>query len=111
MAADDDDLARLMKEIEDFDRASGHAPAGQPAAAQSAPSGEVAKRSDQVAERGSGSRGKWAAIAAVGAGVAGFLVGSVLWFLPYVNGPSMALGSALGAAIVAFLSGPPRWLR
>lgn len=99
-----------MKEIEDFDRASG-APAPPPAATP-AGSSDVAKRpSSEVAESGSGSRGRWAAIAAVGAAVVGFMLGSVLWFLPSVNGPSMALGSALGAALVAFLSGPPKWMR
>lgn len=109
MAADDDDLARLMKEIEEFDRSTGASPAAP--TPQPTGSAEVAKRSSDVAERSSGSRGKWAVIAAVGAAVAGFFVGSVLWFLPYVNGPSMALGSALGAALVALISGPPKWLR
>lgn len=110
MAADDDDLARLMKEIEEFDKSSGAAPAAP--TPQPTGSAEVAKKqSSEVAERGSGSRAKWAAIAAVGAGVVGFLVGSVLFILPGVDGWSTGLGAALGGAVVAFVSGPPKWLR
>ncbi len=95
---DDEELAKLLREIDQMD---GKSPAPAPAAQ---PSREVAPAQES-------GKGKWVAVAAVSGGVAGFLVGSVLWFVPYVNGPSTALGAALGGAVAALLGKPPRWLR
>lgn len=99
-----------MREIEDFDRASGAAPA-QPPAKKDAP---VAKRSSEVAETGEAgamSRVRWALIAAIGAGVVGFFVGMVLGILPGVDPWGTGIGAALGGALIGLLGGPPKWLR
>ena len=103
MSSDDEELAKLMREIDAMNQ-SGPAqpPAPVPAAA---PSAEVART-----DEGRSPRAKWAGIAAIGGGVGGFLVGSVLWFLPYMSGPSTALGAALGAGAAAYLGGPPKWM-
>lgn len=102
---EDDELAKLMREIEQFDSAGAGPPAQQGASTpQSKPSQEVAIRD------GSG-KGKWVAVAAATSGVGGLIVGSVLWFIPFVNGPSTALGAALGGAIAALVGQPPKWLK
>lgn len=106
MSSDDEELAKLMREI---DAVTGPSPSAGAAPAQPpvpATSKEVAKSDD-----GSGSRGKWALIAAAGGGVVGFIVGSILWFLPGFSGVPTALGAALGAAIIALISGPPNWMK
>jgi hypothetical protein len=93
---DDEELAKLMREIDAMD---GKAPV--PAGSQS---------SQEVATRESGGKGRWVVVAAVGGGVIGFVLGSVLWFIPGVSGISTGIGAALGGALVALFGRPPRWL-
>ncbi len=102
---DDDELAKLMREIEQFDSAPASPPANQSA------SHPQAETSQEVATRDGSGKGKWVAVAAATSGVGGLVVGSVLWFIPFVNGPSTALGAALGGAIAALVGQPPKWLK
>lgn len=104
---DDEELAKLMREIDQFDASSGGGGV-QPQAA-GAPSGG-AEPSKEVATQ-SGSKSKWVGIAAVGSGAGGLLVGSFAWFIPGVSPLSTAIGAALGGAITALVGQPPRWLR
>jgi len=100
--ANDDDIERLLREVEALE-SGGAAKALPPASASGR---DVAKAPDDAA---GSSRKAWVALAAASGGVAGFVLGSMLFFLPWVNGPSTAIGAALGAAIAALIGGPPRW--
>ena len=97
---DDDELAKLMREIDQFDNPG--------TAATPAPA--PVERSKEVATTGSAAKGKWGAVAAVGGGIVGAVVGGFLWFLPGVDSVSTGLGAALGGAIVALVGKPPKWL-
>lgn len=101
---DDDELAKLMREIEQFDNPGTPTQPSTPAPTQ--PSSEVA-RTDSP---GAGGKGKWVAISAVGGGITGAVIGGFLWFLPGVDALSTGLGAALGGAIVALVGKPPKWL-
>ncbi len=100
---DDEELAKLMREIDAMD---GKAPAPAPSAA----SVPAVTGSSEVARQESGGKGRWVVVAAVGGGVIGFVLGSVLWFVPGVSGISTGIGAALGGALVALFGRPPRWL-
>ncbi|MFN8126846.1 MAG: hypothetical protein U0R64_10120 [Candidatus Nanopelagicales bacterium] len=101
---DEDELAKLMREIDAMDGKS-------PAPASPAPTPVPATPGNEVATQPAGGRkGRWVAMAAIGGGIGGFVVGSVLWFVPYVNGVSTGLGAALGGALVALVGRPPRRL-
>ncbi len=106
MANDDDDIEKLLAEIDAMDNAkpSSSQPAKPPAKRQKA---EVEKSEDD--DSGVGRVG-WALIAGGGAGILGFLIGTFFWVLPGVNGWSTGIGAFVGGAIVALLSGPPKWL-
>jgi hypothetical protein len=101
---DDEELAKLMREIDQF---GGGSPASTPASEVQAP----ADTGKEVATTGGGGKGRWVGIAAVTSGVGGFLVGSVLWFIPWVDPASTGLGAALGGAIAALVGKPPKWLQ
>lgn len=101
ISMDDEELAKLMREIDQMGGSSGAQP---PAAA--APSSEVEKTGTES----SGGKGRWVAVATVASGVGGFVVGSVLWFVPWVDPASTGLGAALGGAIASAIGRPPRWL-
>lgn len=103
MVAADDDIERLLREVESLE----HGQRAQPPA--NAPRKDVAQTPQE--DTGGMSRATWAALAALGGGAAGFVIGSLLFFLPGVDGFSTALGAALGAALVAFASGPPQRFR
>lgn len=101
---DDEELAKLLREIDQMGK-PGAAGASQPAPSAPATSGEVVP-----SDAGSG-KGRWVAVATVASGVGGFVVGSVLWFVPWVDPASTGLGAALGGAIASLIGSPPRWLR
>lgn len=105
---DDEELAKLMREIDQFD--SGASPGPSTPAAPSATPSAGSGSGKEIAETG-GGKGRWVGIAAVTSGVGGFLVGSVLWFVPWVDPASTGLGAALGGAIAALVGKPPRWLQ
>jgi hypothetical protein len=104
--AQPDDLDRLMRELDAMNR---------PAIGGTSSSGTPAARPPGEAERAAGKKGTasgrlaWTGASAVGGGVLGGIVGTVLTFLPAVSTLSTAVGAALGGAAVAFVSGPPRW--
>ncbi len=98
--ANDDDIERLLREVEALE--------GKAKPPAIAPGKEVAETAESTEGR---SRGSWVALAAVGGGAAGFVIGSLLFFLPFVDGFSTALGAALGAALAGFIGGPPQWYR
>lgn len=94
--ASDDDIERLLREVEALK--SGPPPAQPPARQEKA-----------IAQPKESKRLVWGAVAAVGGGAAGFLIGTLLGFLPWVSSMSTAVGAALGAFLVALISGPPGW--
>lgn len=101
---DDDELAKLMREIDQFD-------ATQPgsASAASAQPPAVPERSREVATTGAAGKGKWIVLAAVLGGVLGFVVGSVVPF--FLGGFQTGVGAAIGGALAALVGQPPRWLK
>jgi hypothetical protein len=101
--ANDDDIERLLREVEALE--SGGRAAKPPAKAQSR---EVAKTDSDEGGRG---RTGWALVAAAGGGAAGFIIGTLLGFLPLVDGLSTGLGAAVGAFLAALIGGPPGWYR
>ena len=98
--SDPDDIERLLAEINAMD----NAPARRD-------SGTVEPASGKEIERSGNGRGRmsWVGISAIGGGVVGLIVGSILFFLPWVSAMSTGVGAALGAAVVALISGPPGW--
>ena len=98
--ADDQDIERLLAEIDAMDN-----PGKQAKPTPKATGSEVAKTDDA----GGRGRGAWALGAGVGAGVAGGITGSLLWFVPFVDPASTGIGAALGGALVGGLSGAPKW--
>lgn len=96
----DDDIDRLLREVAALE--SGPAKAQPPARQNDVPA--------KAAKDGTSSgRLAWGALAAGGGAAAGFLIGTILGFLPWVSSMSTAVGAALGAFLVALISGPPRW--
>lgn len=53
-----------------------------------------------------GGRLAFAGVAAVVLGVTGWVAGLLL---PFVGGPTLGSGAALGAFVTAVIAGPPRW--
>jgi len=110
MSTDDEDLAKLMREIDAMNGSPAESAPAPPAPTAAVPattgSNEVATTDDA-----SSPRAKWTGMAAIGGGVSGFIAGTVLWFLPGVNSISTGIGAAFGAAVVAAISGPPKWLK
>jgi hypothetical protein len=107
-----DDLDRLLREIDAMNAGNpASAPKGEvaprPGSAPATPSRGEAARSEAKGTRG--GRLAWTGVSAVGAGAAGGVLGTVLTFLPAVSTLSTAVGAAVGGALVAFVSGPPRW--
>lgn len=101
--ANDDDIERLLREVEALE--SGGSAAKPPAKAQS---NEVAATDT---DEGGRSRTSWALVAAAGGAAAGFIIGTLLGFLPLVDGLSTGLGAAVGAFLAALIGGPPGWYR
>lgn len=105
---DDDELAKLMREIDQFD-SPGPAPATPPAAASlpqgpSSPSQEVA-----TADAGAGAKTKWIVVSAAIGGGAGLVVGALVPF--FLGSFQTGVGAALGGALAALIGRPPQWLK
>jgi len=94
----DDDIERLLREVNAM-----NTPAGQPPArkADNAP----AKRDS---DSGGGAGGRLAF--AIGSGV---IIGAAGWFaglfMPFVGSFSAGVGAAFGAFAASLIAGPPRW--
>lgn len=89
--SDNDDIERLLREI---DATSGGTPAQPPARRP---------ESSPVPTDRESKGGSALAVAAV-IGVVGLVLGSILGFLPYINGIPLGLGGFLGAWIAWTLS-------
>jgi len=99
-----DDIDKLLREIDAMNTG-----AVQPRA-DSAPVPRPGSEAATVKPAGStGGRLAWTGVSAVGAGLAGGVVGTILTMLPTMGTLSTAVGAALGGALVGFVSGPPRW--
>ena len=98
--ADNDDIERILREIDAMDGKKPPPPAKKP-------KGEVAPTDDS----GGGSRLTWALMTAAGGGVFGLIIGTILGFLPWVSTFSTGVGAAIGGAAVGLVSGPPTWYR
>ncbi|MGV1004678.1 MAG: hypothetical protein ACOYEV_07895 [Candidatus Nanopelagicales bacterium] len=96
---DPTDIDKLLAEIDALNRPG---PAGAVVPVQPVAGKAVAPTSPERS-----LRTQWAGIAAAGGGVLGLVTGGIL---PFVGGPSAGIGAALGAAVVAYLNGPPSWL-
>ena len=99
-----DDIDKLLREIDAMNQRSG---AGQTPAV---PAAQPAKLpAAQETDASGGSQAAWTGVGAIGGLVAGGFVGSVLAFLPLLSPGSTAVGAAIGGALAAFVSRPPRW--
>jgi hypothetical protein len=103
-----DDIDKLLREIDAMNRAPGSGAVEPRAAAAPAPRAQ-GKPAKAESSGSAGGRLAWTAVSAVGAGVTGGVLGTVLSILPAVSTVSTAVGAAVGGALVAFVSGPPRW--
>ena len=99
-----DDIDKLLREIDAMNQRSG---GGQPPAVPGPAATPPATRDTGPAS--GGSRAAWTGVGAVGGLVTGGFVGTVLAFLPFLSPGSTAVGAAIGGALVAFVSRPPRW--
>jgi hypothetical protein len=104
--AQPDDIDKLLREI-DAMNSGAVAPRGESAPATRAGGSPAPAPTTSTGSRG--GRVAWTGVSAVGAGLAGGVVGTVLAILPSVSTLSTAVGAALGGALVGFVSGPPRW--
>jgi hypothetical protein len=95
--SNDDDIERLLREI---DATTGAQP---PARRQESSPAVPQESSPAVPAKGSARGGAALAVAGV-IGVVGLVLGSILGFLPYINGISLGLGGFLGAWIAWTLS-------
>ncbi len=104
MASDDDEIARLLREVDAV--TGGESGSPQDADEKTSRSGrEVAKNEDS---KSTGSkRGRWLLVATAGGGGVGLITGALL---PFVSGIPTAIGAAAGAAFAAVVGRPPRWL-
>jgi len=93
--ATDDEIEKLLREISAQD-------SPQPAPVQRNESGTPAQRDDST----SGGRFAYAAIGAAVMGAGGALSGLIL---PGISMISTGIGAAVGAFVIALVSGPPRW--
>lgn len=110
MGQSDDDIDKLLREVEAMTSGASGGPAKVPAERASAQ--PATGRAALPAGRTGSSRGgrvAWTGVGAVGGLLSGGIVGTVLAFLPSVGTLSTAVGAAIGGAVVAFVSGPPGW--
>lgn len=108
--AQPDDIDKLLREIEAMNQpqpAPGRA-VDKPGTREVSATGSAGAQAATPAG-GRGARVAWTGAGAVGGFVTGGVVGTVLTFLPWVSTVSTAVGAALGGAVVALVSGPPRW--
>ncbi|TAK70741.1 MAG: hypothetical protein EPO13_02435 [Actinomycetota bacterium] len=100
--AGDDDIERLLREVE-------AANSGSPAAVGREPARSRPKDAAQQADSPGGvGRFRFAVMAALVMAVPTGLLGL---FLPFVGSFQLAIGGAIGAFATAAVAGPPRWLR
>lgn len=90
--SDNDDIERLLREID----------AGSPSTSAQPPAKRPESSPAKVPKESKGG-GSALAVSAV-IGVVGLILGSILGFLPYINGISLGLGGFLGAWIAWTLS-------
>ena len=107
MASDDDEIARLLREVDAVTGGDGRSKATSGEEPQDS-GREIAKAKEP--ESTGGKRGRWVVVAAVGGGGAGLIAGTLFAVLPFVDGISTAIGAAGGAAVAALVGRPPRWL-
>ena len=93
--ASDDEIEKLLREISGQD-------SPQPAPVQRKESGAPAQRDQST----SGGRVAYAAIGAAVMGAGGAVAGLLL---PGISIFSTGIGAAVGAFVIALVSGPPRW--
>jgi hypothetical protein len=93
--ASDDEIEKLLREISAQD-------SQQPAPVQRKESGTPAQRDESA----SGGRFAYAAIGAAVMGAGGAVAGLIL---PGISIISTGIGAAVGAFVIALVSGPPRW--
>ena len=90
--ATDDEIERLLREVEGLDR-----PAAKP------PAPQQGKQPAQQHEAGETSpRVEWA----IKMGLLGAVLGALVAFLPFIGLISGAVGGAVGGAVAGYLSGP-----
>jgi hypothetical protein len=102
--ADDDDIEALLREIDQMSSTD-------PVADDQAVVPVSSKKEVEDSGKSGGNRLAWAGVAAVGSGAGGFLLGLLLWFLPWISPGATSVGAALGGAMVALVSGPPGWMK
>ena len=93
--ASDDEIEKLLREISGQD-------SPQPAPVQRKESGTPAQRDQST----SGGRFAFAAVGAAVMGAGGAMAGLLL---PGISIFSTGIGAAVGAFVIAMVSGPPRW--
>lgn len=93
--ASDDEIEKLLREISAQDSA-------QPAPLQRKESNSPAQRDEST----SGGRFAYAAVGAAVMGAGGAVSGLLL---PGISMISTGIGAAVGAFVIALVSGPPRW--
>ncbi|MCB0918643.1 MAG: hypothetical protein KDC39_08750 [Actinobacteria bacterium] len=98
--ADEDEIEKLLAEVNQMNQAGSAKPPAKK-------KGEVAGKGDD--DDSGVSRIGWMLIAGVGSGIIGFLIGWLVFFIP-MTAWSGAIGAAIGGAITALISGPPKWL-
>lgn len=98
-----EDIDKLLRELEAMNSGTVQRPeAATPARRQ--PSAPATSEGPST-----GGRIAWAGAGAIGAGIVGLILGTILAFLPWVSTMSTAVGAALGGALMALVSGPPAW--
>ena len=102
--AEPEDIDKLLAEIDALNKGAGTTPGARPPAL---PASQAATPAVPAASSRS-PRTTWTGVAAIGAGIMGWVAGGIL---PFVGSVPTGLGAALGGAAVAFISGPPTWFR
>jgi hypothetical protein len=105
-----DDIDKLLREIQAMNQPQTSAGKGVdvPGASEVSAARSAEGRGGKPAG-GRGARLAWTGAGAVGGLATGGVVGTVLAFLPWVSTMSTAVGAAVGGAVLALVSGPPRW--
>lgn len=107
-AMDDDELAKLMREIDQFD-SKGATPATPAAASPLPEAASSSSREVAAADAGAGAKTKWIVVSAAIGGGAGLVVGAVVPF--FLGSFQTGVGAALGGALAALIGRPPTWLK
>ena len=102
----DDDIERLLREVNAMNNPSSPAAGGR--SPEASKSKDVAKKDDSCGG-GAGGRLAFAVASAVVVGGLGAAFGAILFVLPFVGPITTGVGAALGGFITALVAGPPRW--